>query len=560
MMGNFTWSVVIAIPLCFLSNACSSRAAESSVILSESFETIPRGGYSTGNLISGWLVSGSVEVHSDPYGITGPSHTGAKALEVNGGSAGSISTNLHTAPGHVYVLSFAFTKNPFISSARAAIEIDGGVVTNITADQTNSHDAMNWRSGQVAFAAAYTNTLLALRGLESGNAGVYFDTLELRTLGNSFVARVNGNLVTNAQAYARGKAQIGLFSPFPGGVTLYTLDGSDPSNNGLLYTGEFVVHSSVPLRAVAYNANFAESQQLGPIDVFVLPQLFARTDGGGTVNIDPPDGGYGPGSTAVLTATPTPGWSFVHWMGDVYSTNADLTVTVTNNLCVSAVFGTPVTNSIIGSGMVHLNPAATMYPYGTRVQLTATPQPGAHFVQWGGEASGTNNPLRLTVTNSNLRVTALFAALPGGSHTLTVTPQGGGSAQLAPSGNRFPTGTTVLVTAVAEPDQQFIGWSGDATGTNNPVAVSMTRSKVITAIFSSKPRIALRPCGADRLDTPFRMTVLGPLGRTIHVQDSPDLLEWDSLLTFTNNAGATELIDRSAARPKRFYRAQLLDD
>jgi len=52
-----------------------------------------------------------------------------------------------------------------------------------------------------------------------------------------------------------------------------------------------------------------------------------------------------------------------------------------------------------------------LYADGSTAVLTAIPSPGFGFTGWGGDASGTTNPLNLTM-NANKNVTANFAAFP----------------------------------------------------------------------------------------------------------------------------------------------------
>ena len=53
-------------------------------------------------------------------------------------------------------------------------------------------------------------------------------------------------------------------------------------------------------------------------------------------------------------------------------------------------------------------PDASLYDNGTPVSLTATADAGYYFVNWSGDAAGTNNPVGL-VMDSNKTVTAIFA-------------------------------------------------------------------------------------------------------------------------------------------------------
>ena len=543
LFSGFSW------PLC---------GAESDLILTESFESPARRAYGSGSIVAGWRVTGSIDICGEGFGMVGLSHTGAQGLEVNGDSPGTASTNLHTIEGKAYLFTFAFTKNPYITSARAAIEINGSSIAEILANQTNSPSALNWRIGSLKFTAVTTNSVLTLRGLEGGNAGVYFDTLEVRLTTSGIDVYVNDQLATNDSVHVRGEARVRLASSFIGGATLYTFDGSDPRVNGHLYSGEFRLRNTARIRAVAYNSDFSNSEERTPLDVFILPQVFARTEGGGTVSISPPDGMYDEGSTATLTATPGAGWSFLHWMGDVYSTAAGVTVTVTNDLCATAVFGTTISNSVIGSGSIHLNPAVAVYPYGAQLQATAVPQSASFFVQWGGDVSGTNGTISLTVTNPQWRLTGLFAALPTSSYALTTVPMGAGRQQVAPNANLYARGTNVSVTAIPDPQQTFLGWTGDATGTNNPLTVQITRNKVIYAMFSRSPRLALRSCGNAGRKGGFRMVLQGSLGDMLEIDHSANLSDWDSLLVMTNSAGRFEFIDVSPPQNRRFYRSEVL--
>lgn len=66
---------------------------------------------------------------------------------------------------------------------------------------------------------------------------------------------------------------------------------------------------------------------------------------------------------------------------------------------------TATNGSIAGAG------PDVVYAGGSAAKLTAIPAPGYGFSEWSGDASGTENPLSLTM-DSNKSVTAIFAALP----------------------------------------------------------------------------------------------------------------------------------------------------
>ena len=78
-----------------------------------SFEGNPQIEPSAGSYISeGWYIdSGSVDVL--PNGFNGSTaDEGTNYIDLDGNSAGTISTNVPTVPGQLYVLSFAYAQNP----------------------------------------------------------------------------------------------------------------------------------------------------------------------------------------------------------------------------------------------------------------------------------------------------------------------------------------------------------------------------------------------------------------------------------------------------------------
>jgi hypothetical protein len=359
----------------------------------------------------------------------------------------------------------------------------------------------------------------------------------------------------------RGSIQIEMLGPFDSSTILFTLDGSDPSAAARLYEGPFVVKKSATLRAIAYNADFTQSVQSDPLEITILPTLSVTTAGGGSVAMDPPSGAYLSNGTAMVTATPAPGWTFLQWLGDVTGTNPVATVSMSRNRCVQAIFGTGLSNTVVGSGSVARSPATELYPYGTAVRITAVPQVGNYFALWGNAASGTNNPLTFTVTNANPTITAVFAALPANRHALTVLPDGFGSVSTSPRANRYGTGTNVVLTALPDAGQSFLGWSGDAGGSQNPLTVMVSSNKVITAQFTKRPALAPMLCGHTANGEEIQLLLTGEFGErysidaTASLELPPATTAWTTLATVTNSFGTVQFNDPFATNgTQRFYR------
>lgn len=75
---------------------------------------------------------------------------------------------------------------------------------------------------------------------------------------------------------------------------------------------------------------------------------------------------------------------------------------------------------------------------------------------------------------------------PNATYTLDVSAAGSGAVSLSPSGGVYSGGTAVTVTATPDPGWQFIGWSGDLSGSANPAVVTMSGDKSATAIFAEE--------------------------------------------------------------------------
>ena len=241
----------------------------------------------------------------------------------------------------------------------------------------------------------------------------------------------------------------------------------------------------------------------------VLLRLTTATDGGGVITLDPPGGVYFSNSLVVATASPEPGWTFLQWLGDVTGNNLVANITMTRDKDIKAVFGTILNTNVVGMGRLILYPAGEYYPFGTDVRFTAVPQEGFYFARWGGALNSADNPVIFTVTNAMPTITAVIASLGGAPlFSLAVVPDGRGRVDRTPPGNTYEWGTNVVLTAVPEFGQEFLGWSGDTNGTINPLILPMEPRLVNV---NGKRRRGVERAGGDfrgRMRTPSR--IAGP--------------------------------------------------
>jgi Divergent InlB B-repeat domain len=199
----------------------------------------------------------------------------------------------------------------------------------------------------------------------------------------------------------------------------------------------------------------------------------------------------------------------------------------------------------VGSGSIVVNPASTWHPCGSQVRLTALPVTGNYLVFWANAAVGrTDNPLTFTITNANPTVTAVFASL-GGTKTnaLTVIPDGRGQVTLTPRGNCFPLNTNVVLKATPDSGQEFLGWTGAASGSENPLVVTMNSNKVITASFTKRPSLHFATPLESLVEEGFRLTFLGEFGAHYQILASTNLSDWHSIATLTSTYGTAQFTD-----------------
>jgi uncharacterized repeat protein (TIGR02543 family) len=140
-----------------------------------------------------------------------------------------------------------------------------------------------------------------------------------------------------------------------------------------------------------------------------------------------------------------------------------------------------LTISVSPSGGGTTVPAAGIdkYKKDTVVTITATAATGYQFVNWTGDASGTTATATVTMTQDK-SVGANFSKI---QYTLTMAVVGNGTTDPAVGAHTYDTGTVVNITASPATGSQFDNWSGDATGTNATISVTMSANKTVTAIF-----------------------------------------------------------------------------
>ena len=338
------------------------------------------------------------------------------------------------------------------------------------------------------YKATIKNTVKDLKGnlLQADYVWSFTTMPEITLISNPVI----GGTVTGGGSYAVGATVTVTATPLPGYAFVnWTENGTfvslvsplriNPSD--LVQKGKEVsASSSYQFTMTAANrtltANFA----------VVVPGNFAIT-----LSSNPAAGGTTSGagtfpenSVRIASATANTGYTFVNWTegGLIVSTSSSYTFTLLANKTLVANFlintYTLAVNGV--NGTVAKNPNLTVFDYGSVVQLTPTPSVGYTFSSWTGDATGSANPLSVTM-NANKTITGNFTL---NAYTLNVTSTNG-SVVKNPSQTTYNHGTSVQLTATANTGYTFTSWSGDASGSANPITVSMTSNKNITANYTA---------------------------------------------------------------------------
>jgi len=145
------------------------------------------------------------------------------------------------------------------------------------------------------------------------------------------------------------------------------------------------------------------------------------------------------------------------------------------------------TLSVSASDGGNVDPSSGTHNENSTVVVTATPSTGFEFTGWSGDASGTDNPLTVTMTG-NKTITATFSRI---QYTLNVGVVGQGSVSqeitsAAKTEEQYNSGDVVRLTATPDTGWIFNSWSGSSTQTTNEIDVAIDGTKSVTATFEEQ--------------------------------------------------------------------------
>ncbi|MCL2242777.1 MAG: InlB B-repeat-containing protein [Chitinispirillia bacterium] len=206
---------------------------------------------------------------------------------------------------------------------------------------------------------------------------------------------------------------------------------------------------------------------------------------------------YPAGYDVILIAEAAAGYTFAGWAGAQTSASTMLSVRMDTNKPIVAMFNKLGES---GAGMYTLFASAFPenggtvtyqngpdYAAGTQITVTAEAKPGYTFTGWSGASTSTSRSVPITM-NTGKTLVAMFTPMV---YTLTVNsvPEDGGAVFINGTAltGAAPQNAGTTVTALARPAEGYVfaGWSGAASGTDNPKTINISGSNAtLTARFT----------------------------------------------------------------------------
>jgi uncharacterized repeat protein (TIGR02543 family) len=222
---------------------------------------------------------------------------------------------------------------------------------------------------------------------------------------------------------------------------------------------------------------------------------------------------YDNGSSVFLTAIQNAGYHFTGWSGDASGTNNPVSVTMDSDKSVTASFTMNVITALTDvvsvtvpeGGSTNFQVKLSAQPTGDTVVVVAwlagdpdvTPTAGTNLTfathTWdvyqivtltAAEDNGDDSNGVTLISCSGLDITnAIITATEiDDDYTLNISAINGAVAK-NPDTPLYDSGTAVSLGTTPDAGYHFMGWSGEVTGTTNPVFVTVTSNTSVTANF-----------------------------------------------------------------------------
>jgi len=272
-----------------------------------------------------------------------------------------------------------------------------------------------------------------------------------------------------------GSVSVSPDKPSYGAGETVVLSASPSSAGGFEFAGWADASSSPsPTLTLTMNANkpaAAIFRHIGAGGANTLVTAAFPASGGTVVRDPDSEGGvYGGGAAVTVTASAAAGYTFDGWAGSSSSAQPSVSVVMDGGKTLVAKFKPNVYTLTAGvtpsdGGAVYVNGTALSRPmsqeFGSEIEVLAVPAPGYDFASWTGAAAGQVNPARISVSDGDISVGAVFARVTASVRTYPVTVLIGSTG--ASVSGQYEAGETVTVSVESPPpNQRFVIWTTES--------------------------------------------------------------------------------------------------
>ena len=323
--------------------------------------------------------------------------------------------------------------------------------------------------------------------------------------------------------------------PYNYGTVVDLVAGSADGSTFTGWTGDIgdVADPSSATTTVTITSNIAITANFS-LDQHTLTMMATGGTGTGTVTPTVGEHPYNYGTVVDLVAGSADGSTFTGWTGDIGDvadpSSATTTVTITSNIAITANFSlnTYAVNVSSTPGGITDQDGTHTINHGDTLTINPTPDSGYRFTVWSGDASGSDDPLVVTVTGP-MTITANFALL--GEFTVSFVEGANGSITGTLVQNVPEFGSTTPVEAVPTTGYEFTNWTGTGgfTSIENPLTINnVTSNMTITANF-------------DPFSYTLTMATDGTGNGTLNPAVGDHIYGYNTIVTITATANATSV-------------------
>ena len=385
--------------------------------------------------------------------------------------------------------------------------------TNEVAFAYNASPAAVWAVSTENVAGEATNLLAGL-GFDYCNSLCFDENGILYIFDNGAGYPAKGSLykIVNGEKHTifsenskYGNADNSLASDGRGGLWIYQNRGQLDAFNQLSHINangeiDFEVNSTTPHDFASLNTSRGAMAYNPREDILAI-----GIGASGTIGVSLYQVTYDPSdvpSLEYIGATPSLGKNVegiaFDYAGDLYALSANterfykFTLPTDENICTvpapssqKLVLGTQceVTVTVNDPAMGSVE-GAGQYEKGTEVTLTPNPVAHHRFVNWTGDKTSTDNPLKFTI-EGDVALTANFEATPQWTITVTANDDSMGTVS---GGGTYDDGAEVTITATPNATYRFVKWSNDVTDATR--TFSAAENLTLQAIFEKVPNRA----------------------------------------------------------------------